>query len=191
MTGVITSGRGPWSGSAPPPAHVASLPFPARAGRPAPAVQVAPSTAADLPFVLAMTARCSRETLFHRFHGFTDGGGYIRGLFSGEREDAMFVARSGLACVGLASLDRDGTGVAHVGVLVEDAWQRQGIGSLLLAALADAARARRCRIVHADVLGEDNFIVRMLRRVGPLRVSIEVGTLSVDVDVEGRAASRG
>jgi hypothetical protein len=37
--------------------------------------------------------------------------------------------------------------------------------------------------VHADVLGDDLFILEALRRIGPLTVSIDSGSFSIDIDI--------
>jgi hypothetical protein len=55
--------------------------------------------------------------------------------------------------------------------------------------LLDSARARGVATVHADVLGDDRFILQPLRRIGPLTVSIEFGTYSIDLDIR-RQGSR-
>jgi hypothetical protein len=50
--------------------------------------------------------------------------------------------------------------------------------------LLDSARARGVTTVHADVLGDDRSILQVLRRIGPLTVTVESGTFSVDIDSE-------
>ena len=151
------------------------------------AVKVAAATVANAAAVHAMMARCSRMTLLRRFHGVTDGVTYTRALFECQpidrTIDQTFVAWHHSACVGLATLRPDGEEVAHLGVLVEDAWQRTGVGTLLVAALLKDARARGLSSVHADVLGENQFIVNALRRAGQVTVSVTLGTYSVDIDI--------
>ena len=139
--------------------------------------------ASDTEAVLAMVSRCSPMTLFHRFHGVTDGVAYTRGLFDNQLCDETLVAWRRSACVGLGTLSHDEDGIAHLGVLVEDASQRRGVGGLLVSTLVNRARVGGVHKVHADVLIEDRFIVEALRRVGPLTVSFDVGKLSVDIDV--------
>jgi GNAT superfamily N-acetyltransferase len=85
----------------------------------------------------------------------------------------------------VASLGVGATGNLDLAVLVEDAWQRRGIGTQLVESLLDLAQARGVASVHADVLGDDLFILRVLRRIGPLTVSIEFGTYSIDMDIRG------
>ena len=89
--------------------------------------------AEDLPEVTAMLGRCSRATLYKRFHGFTDGVAHASFTIDDPAQDA-YGAWSGGTCVGMASLAITQEGHGEIGVLVEDAWQRRGAG----------ASARRC-----------------------------------------------
>jgi GNAT superfamily N-acetyltransferase len=145
---------------------------------------VKPARVADTPAVLAMLGRCSPGTLFHRFHGPSDGVVYIQALLARQSMDETLVAWYGEACVGLATLSRDREGLSHLGVLVEDAWQRRGVGRRLVSTLLGAARSHGVRQVHADVLGEDRFVVEALRRAGSMTATIASGTYSVDIDLD-------
>jgi hypothetical protein len=51
--------------------------------------------------------------------------------------------------------------------------------------LLDRARTKGVSRVHVDVLGDDRFILRALRRVGPMTASFELGTFSADIDLGG------
>jgi GNAT superfamily N-acetyltransferase len=130
-----------------------------------------------------MLLRCSRLTLFRRFHNFTDGQAYARGLFISRPGYHTLVARWGSVCIGIGDLACDAAGSADLAVLVEDAWQRRGVGSRLILALLDTARGYGVTRVHADVLGDGQFILPTLRRAGPLTVSLQTGAISVDIDV--------
>jgi GNAT superfamily N-acetyltransferase len=132
---------------------------------------------------MAMLDRCSPATLFHRFHGFTDGAAYFGALLRDPLLDQTLLAWHRSCCVGLATLGVGTTGILDLGVLVEDAWQRRGVGTLLAASLLDSARATGVTTVHADVLGDDEFILRALRRIGRLTVTIESGSFSIDIDL--------
>jgi RimJ/RimL family protein N-acetyltransferase len=149
----------------------------------APRVTVADATSHDTEAVLAMLARCSRESLYHRFHGFTNGVAYTRALLDNRPGDPTLLAWDGADCVGLATISRDNHGRGHLGVLVEDRWQRQGLGTRLIRDVVETARSGGLTRLHADVLGEDEFILRALRPVGPLTVAIALGTFSVDIDL--------
>ncbi len=144
---------------------------------------LAGATAPDTDAVLAMLARCSRESLYHRFHGYTDGVAYTRALLQGRPYDQILLAWHLDDCIGVATISRDEHGSGHLGVLIEDRWQRRGVGTRLIRALVDIARSSGLTRLHADVLGEDEFILRTLRPIGRLTVAIALGTFSVDVDL--------
>jgi GNAT superfamily N-acetyltransferase len=146
-------------------------------------VQLVRSARSDTEAVLAMLARCSRASLFHRFHGFTDGVAYFAASLRDRPVEQTLLAWYRSSCVGVADLGVDAAGTPNLGVLVEDGWQRRGVGTRLAASLLDSARAKGLSTVHADVLGDDRFILQALRRIAPLRVSIEFGTLSIDIDL--------
>jgi GNAT superfamily N-acetyltransferase len=140
-----------------------------------------PAAASDTAAVLAMLARCSDATLFHRFHGITDGAAHFGALLQDGPAQQTLLAWHGSNCIGVATFGVVATGIIDLAVLVEDAWQRQGVGTQLTASLLDSARANGVDIVHADVLSDDLYIVQALRRVGPLTASIEHGIWSLDV----------
>jgi GNAT superfamily N-acetyltransferase len=140
-----------------------------------------PAAVSDTEAALAMLARCSRATLFHRFHGFTDGVPYFRAQLRDRPAEQTLLAWYGSTCVGVATLGVGAAGIVHLGVLVEDAWQRRGIGTQLTASLLDSDRAKGVSIAHAEVLSDDSFILQALRRIGPLTTSIERGIWSIDV----------
>ena len=188
MTTVIES---PGSGWNPPPPDLVAA---------APRVTVTTATPADTDAALAMLSRCSRDSLYHRFHGYTDGLAYTRRLMNGPTfgdrprldpsagsqpppVDESFLAWNHSTCIGMATISSDDAAVAHLGVLVEDGWQRRGIGTRLIQALIDAARWNGLTRVHADVLGEDQFVIKVLRRVGSLKLAIVLGTYEVDIDL--------
>ncbi|NOT60206.1 MAG: GNAT family N-acetyltransferase [Acidobacteria bacterium] len=56
--------------------------------------------------------------------------------------------------------------VAEVSFLVEDAWQRRGIGSRLLDALADIARTHGITRFAADVLADNRTMLSVFRKAG-------------------------
>lgn len=60
----------------------------------------------------------------------------------------------------------EGDGAAEVGIVVQDAWQARGIGSVLARRLLAAARARGFERFAAHVLLENVVARRFIRRVG-------------------------
>ncbi len=153
-------------------------------------VTVLPPAVTDTDALLAMLGRCSRASLFHRFHGFTDGVAYFAALLRARPDDQTLLAWSGSTCVGAATIAAGATGLLDLGVLVEDAWQRRGIGTRLIASLLDDARAKGVTAVRADVLVDDAFILRAMRRIGPLRVSVERGSFSIDINLSSQPCQR-
>ena len=147
-----------------------------------------PGAVSDTDAVLAMLSRCSRTTRFHRFHGLSDGVAYFRAQLRDRPGDRTLLAWYGSTCVGAATLGIGATGIADLAVLVEDAWQRRGIGTQLTESLLDDARARGVSVVHADVLSDDRHIIQALRRIGPLTASVDRGTWSIDIAVSGQSA---
>ena len=145
--------------------------------------RIEPARPADTPAVLDMLDRCSRTSLFRRFHSPSDGIEYTKAQLL-RPGDIVYLAWEGDVCIGMGvfALEcREGTVVAHIGVLVEDDRQRHGIGRRLVAAAARDAIRRGIGVVHADVMGDDVHLVRALRRLGPTDVKLETGEFSVDV----------
>lgn len=142
-------------------------------------VALASMTPNDAAAVAAMINRCSAATLRHRFHGITDGMAYVNGQL--RASEVVVIAKRGASCVGLGVLAADSRGSWDLGVLVEDAWQSRGVGTLLVTALVSEARHRKVAGIHADVLAEDAFIVGLLRRIGPIAARADHGTIIVDV----------
>ncbi|NUT02267.1 MAG: GNAT family N-acetyltransferase [Hamadaea sp.] len=124
-------------------------------------VTVRAATAADLDEVLAMHRRCSRESLYRRY---VSGAGtppvvLLAGLLSAGT--VVAVATGGAQdgrLVAMASLAGD---PAEAAILVEDAWQRRGVGTLLARRLAGAARGKI--VVH--VLAGNQPATRTIRRL--------------------------
>jgi ribosomal protein S18 acetylase RimI-like enzyme len=52
-------------------------------------------------------------------------------------------------------------------IVVADAWQQQGLGTRLVAALADRAAAEGITAFAVSIQGENPAAIRLLRRVAP------------------------
>jgi GNAT superfamily N-acetyltransferase len=117
---------------------------------------------------------CSPETVRLRFFGQVPHipRRYLDEVLTGPPEvhDAV-IARCGQAgrVAGLASLAAEseaGPDVAGLGVLVADAWQRQGVGTAMIEALLIRARARGVERVAATVLpGRFALLAALSRRL--------------------------
>ena len=73
--------------------------------------------------------------------------------------------------VALASCRAVDEGVAELGILVEDDWQRRGLGGDLLGEIVAYAARTGLRALQAQVLAEQPWIVGLLRRHGTCRVA--------------------
>lgn len=107
------------------------------------AVLVRRSRPRDLPEVARLHARCSARSLLDRYRSGGRPPSMIA-LDAALREQYSFVAvRRDGSVVATASLRRDtrhSARCAEVGLLVEDGWQRRGIGGDLVAHLAGVAQ---------------------------------------------------
>jgi acetyltransferase len=71
------------------------------------------------------------------------------------------------AIVGLAQYVVDETGEGcEVAIVVADAWQRMGLGTILLATLISIARHYGITHVHADVLADNYAMLALARKLG-------------------------
>ncbi len=70
------------------------------------------------------------------------------------------------AAIALASCRTDPAGGAELGLLVEDRWQRQGIGTRMLGGLIQHVDQHGLRPLKARVLAEQRWILRVLRSYG-------------------------
>jgi GNAT superfamily N-acetyltransferase len=143
------------------------------------------AAARDRPALERMLARCTRQTRYRRFHGpvklFPEP--YLTEALSGSPLHFALVARLGEdgaevdgtvvegTIVALASCRAVDEGVAELGILVEDQWQRRGVGSDLLREIVAYAASTGLRALQAQVLADQPWIVGLLRRHGTCTVA--------------------
>lgn len=74
-------------------------------------------------------------------------------------------------------------GTTEIAIVVEDAWQHRGLGTLLLDALLAAAEARGLHRFTADVLADNRPMLRVLTRLGHIgRHDLEAGVLTIEFE---------
>jgi RimJ/RimL family protein N-acetyltransferase len=78
---------------------------------------------------------------------------------------------------------------AEMAITVADAWQRRGLGSLLIALLVETARSAGVDAFVAYALPNNVGIRRLLARHGPLRVSVAGGEETIVVQLCGSRAA--
>ncbi|MDT3400479.1 GNAT family N-acetyltransferase, partial [Streptomyces sp. B1866] len=134
----------------------------------------------DLAAARAMHERCSSDTLALRYHGpVADADRYLNHLLSPRfgRTLAAYTTSGRLVALGHLLWDGDETEVA---LLVEDAWQRRGVGGRLLRRLVAMAREAGCDSVYAVTQAANTGMVASMRALDlPLDYQIEEGTLVI------------
>lgn len=138
------------------------------------------AAAGDRPALERMLARCTGQTRYRRFHGpvsvFPER--YLAEALSGSPLHFALVAcldedgaEDDDTVVALASCRAVDEGVAELGILVEDEWQRHGVGSDLLREIVAYAARTGLRALQAQVLADQPWIVGLLRRHGTCTVA--------------------
>ncbi|WP_327307897.1 GNAT family N-acetyltransferase [Streptomyces sp. NBC_01298] len=144
----------------------------------------------DLPAARAMHDRCSERTLALRYHGpVADADRYLGHLLSPRfgRTLAATTASGKLVALGHLLWDGDETEVA---LLIEDDWQRRGIGSELLGRLIAMAVEAGCDSVYAVTQAHNTGMVAAMRGLGlPLDYQIEEGTLVITARLDATPVS--
>lgn len=165
---------------------------PLRGGR---SIRLRPIRPDDAVRLQALHGRLSRDTIFSRFFShlpvltderatyFTNVD-YDRRLAIVAVEDEV-VRADDEQIVGVVRYDRQTDGKAEMALVVEDRMQRLGIGSVLLAAIIDAARQRGVPTIVADVLGENARMLHLLRETHlPYRSTRRSEVIRVELDLK-------
>jgi len=150
----------------------------------------------DRDALVSMFERCTLETRYRRFHAPVKRipERYLAEALSGTPLHHALVAwtaqvaGAGAAAdqrashlgpdqearpptiVALASCRLIDEGAAELGVLIEDAWQRQGLGASLVRDLVAHATGIGLRVLKAQLLVEQAWIAGLLRPYGACRV---------------------
>jgi GNAT superfamily N-acetyltransferase len=134
----------------------------------------------DLDAAREMHERCSSRTLGMRYHGpVNDADRYLNHLLSPRFGRTLAVQTASGRIVGLGHLLWDGD-ETEVALLVEDDWQRRGIGSELLGRLVSMAVEAGCESVYAVTQASNTGMVAAMRALElPLDYQIEEGTLVI------------
>lgn len=144
------------------------------------AITVRRADAGDLDAAKAMHERCSPRTLSLRYHGpMGDADRYLGHLLSPRFGRTLAVQTASGRVVGLGHLLWDGD-ETEIALVVEDEWQRRGIGGELLRRLVAMAREAKCEHVYAVTQSSNTGMVAAMRGLGlPLDYQIEEGTLVI------------
>ncbi|MDG4864805.1 GNAT family N-acetyltransferase, partial [Streptomyces sp. T-3] len=151
-----------------------------------PDITVRRADTADVQAAKAMHERCSRRTLSLRYHGpVGDADRYLNHLLSPRYGRTLTVQTASGRLVALGHLLWDGD-ETEVALLVEDEWQRRGIGAELLGRLVALAVEAGCDSVYAVTQAANTGMVAAMRGLGlPLDYQIEEGTLVITARLDG------
>jgi GNAT superfamily N-acetyltransferase len=144
------------------------------------AITLRRADAGDLAAAGAMHERCSPRTLAMRYHGpVGDADRYLDHLLSPRFGRTLAAQTASGRIIGLGHLLWDGD-ETEVALLVEDEWQRRGIGAELLGRLVAMAVEAGCASVYAVTQSSNTGMVAAMRGLGlPLDFQIEGGTLVI------------
>ncbi|WP_202460621.1 GNAT family N-acetyltransferase [Streptomyces sp. SID1328] len=139
----------------------------------------------DLDAARAMHERCSDRTLDLRYHGpVRDADRYLNHLLSPRFGRTLAAQTASGRLVGLGHLLWDGE-ETEVALLVEDDWQRRGVGTELLERLVRMAVEAGCASVYAVTRSANTGMVAAMRGLGlPLDYQVEEGTLVITARLE-------
>lgn len=143
---------------------------------------------ADIDAVAALHQRCSVETLYHRYQV------PLRMPMTTRMAHRLVMPDSGVAVVVQSGSDLVGHGVVEqvddrwtFQLLVEDAWQGRGLGSMLVkqgAARAKAMGAERLTFVTAGsndkllrTVGSAGFVARVERHDGNIHITVSLANV--------------
>ena len=144
-------------------------------------VRVRPIQPADARKLLDMWQRLSAETIRMRFFAARKMDERSMRYFTDldYRNRFAFVAETGGRIVGVSRFDRldEDPTKAEFAVLVEDAHQGRGIGTVLLRALVQPAEDMGVQSFVGEVLRENSRMLRMMRDAGLAPVETDYGSV--------------
>ena len=129
---------------------------------------IRPARTADLPALGDFFTGLSVQSRYLRFFSpITPGPSLLNLLCGGDgTTDALLATRDGVIIGHGMAADRSGACEARttdIGVVVADAWQRQGLGSALVRALITGAQVRGVTTVTMDVMHGNDRALAMIR----------------------------
>lgn len=121
-------------------------------------------TPADADAVVALHERCSAQTVYRRYHAPLPrvSTRFARSLLQPAGGLSLVLTVAG-DVVGLGVL-ADGSGGPELGLMIEDGWQRRGLGSRLLRALAQEAADRGTETVTCLVQPDNDAVLPTIDR---------------------------
>jgi GNAT superfamily N-acetyltransferase len=135
-------------------------------GRP----ELARLEASDREAVTRLFYRLSPESIYRRFFSpISRPDQFSASMLRVDKQEREAVAAvEGGEVIGVAQYSRaPGAPEADMAIVVADAWQKQGIGTRLVVALADRAVANGINAFAVDIQGDNFGALRLFKRVAP------------------------
>jgi RimJ/RimL family protein N-acetyltransferase len=136
----------------------------------------------DAPRVRAFLERLSRDARLKRFFMAMpeiDESTVNHFTFYNPRERIVVAATAPLAgveeVIGIADIALVDTGVAELGIVVDDEHQGKGVGGALIEAVASLAAAQGATHIRAEMLDHNRAMARLLQRLGRTVQTMEDG----------------
>ncbi|MEW6568366.1 MAG: GNAT family N-acetyltransferase [Chloroflexota bacterium] len=142
-------------------------------------VHVRPVTSGDLALLVDMVRKLSPESFYLRFLHAAEPEEAARWLMPGPGRFGLLALREGRA-IGHALHAVTVPGKADAAVVVADAYQGKGLGTILLGQLTEAAIAAGVSVLEAQVAPENFRMINVLRHLGfPTVLKSEPGFIRV------------
>jgi acetate---CoA ligase (ADP-forming) len=140
---------------------------------------VRPVRLEDHAFLLSFIKNLSPETLYLRFLHFVKPEEAVKELMPGTARFALIAVREEMV-IGHAIYATTLPGRAEAAVVVADAYQRKGLGTILLGQLTQAAISAGISVLEAHVTPENAPMLQVLRELGfPTVLKSEPGFIRV------------
>ncbi len=157
-------------------------------------VRLRPLEPDDGPLLIRLFYRLSAESVYRRFMSpipdpYRPQLRRLLDVDHRDREALAAISREG-EVIGVARYARDAADAerADIAVVVEDRWQRRGLGRALTRRLAAVARRRGIAAFHADLLSENRGAIRLLRGLSAAtRFRSSAGAMEADVPLHPTA----
>lgn len=124
----------------------------------------------DTDAVAAMHERCSEQTRYQRYFSVAEWRGVqLRRLSGGHRGATLVVLSEDGTLIGLGNVfpDEPGSGqAAEIAMIIEDAYQRRGVGRRLLQRMLDLATRMGFAEIVATVLSDNTGMLHLLDSCG-------------------------
>jgi len=150
-------------------------------------VRLRPIRPDDAPGLIAFCGRLSPRTAYQRFftvRRLRPEDAVALATVDGHDRLAVVAARDIGQATELVGVARYGLGggdtTPDVGLVVEDAWQGLGLGTMLLAEIMRAGEERGFSTFHAEVLAENDRMLRLLARYAEIvQRTVDRGVITV------------